>query len=115
MPPPSNVVKPHELASDQEKVKYWCDCALQAEARLAEHDRQNIPSWTSVGRPSLRSNGQETPLDVQAVPEYELDLFENHLEPSMQADMTQVIMIDKDTRILSFHGRPDLRWLNSLS
>ena len=39
-PPPSGVVEPPEPSSDQAKVKFWRDRALQAEARLAERDRQ---------------------------------------------------------------------------
>ena len=38
--PPSNVVEPPESADDQAKIKHWRDRALQAEARLAERDRQ---------------------------------------------------------------------------
>ena len=39
-PPPSGVVEPPEPSSDQAKVKFWRDRALQAEARLVERDRQ---------------------------------------------------------------------------
>ena len=39
-PPPSDVVEPPERLSDQAKVKFWRDRALQAEARLVERDRQ---------------------------------------------------------------------------
>ena len=39
-PPPSGVVEPPEPSSDQAKVKFWRDRALQVEARLVEHDRQ---------------------------------------------------------------------------
>ena len=39
-PPPSAVVEPPELLHDQAKIKFWRDRAIQAEARLAERDRQ---------------------------------------------------------------------------
>ena len=39
-PPPSGVVEPPEPLSDQAKVKFWRDRALQAEARLQERDQQ---------------------------------------------------------------------------
>ena len=39
-PPPSGVVEPPEPSSDQAKVKFWRDRAIQAEARLAERDRR---------------------------------------------------------------------------
>ena len=39
-PPPSGVVEPPEPSSDQAKVKFWRDRALQAEPRLVERDRQ---------------------------------------------------------------------------
>ena len=39
-PPPSGVVEPPEPLSDQAKVRFWRDRALQAEARLQERDQQ---------------------------------------------------------------------------
>ena len=39
-PPPSGVVEPPEPSSDQAKVKFWRDRALQAEARLQEREHQ---------------------------------------------------------------------------
>ena len=39
-PPPSGVVEAPEPTSDQAKVKFWRDRALQAEARLQERDHQ---------------------------------------------------------------------------
>ena len=39
-PPPSGVVEPPEMSSDQAKVKFWRDRALQAEARLQEREHQ---------------------------------------------------------------------------
>ena len=37
-PPPSGVVEPPEPLSDQAKVRFWRDRALQAEARLQERE-----------------------------------------------------------------------------
>ena len=39
-PPPSGVSEPPEALHDQAKIKYWRDRAIQAEARLADRDRQ---------------------------------------------------------------------------
>ena len=39
---------------------------------------------------------EETPQEVEAVREYELDLFENQIEPQCQADMLPVRFMDKD-------------------
>ena len=39
-PPPSGVVEPPEPLHDQAKIKFWRNHAIQAEARLAERDRQ---------------------------------------------------------------------------
>ena len=52
-PPPSGVVEPPEPTSDQAKVKFWRDRALQAEARLQERDqriRQHLHSPNALKR-----------------------------------------------------------------
>ena len=54
----------------------------------------------------LKPNSGSTPQDVEAVREYELDSFENQLEPTCQADMQHVIFIDRDGRNPICYGRP---------
>ena len=54
-PPPSGVVEPPEPLSDQAKVRFWRDRALQAEARLQERDQQ------------IRQQSQEI-LDLRLLP-----------------------------------------------
>ena len=39
-PPPSGVSEPPDPLHDQAKIRYWRDRAIQAEARLADRDRQ---------------------------------------------------------------------------
>ena len=76
-PPPSGVVESPEPSSDQAKVKFWRDRALQAEVRLVERDRQlqqqgqeildlswrakvaaDWTEWSIIVMSSLHSRGQ---------------------------------------------------------
>ena len=59
--PPSNMVEPPGSADDQAKIRHWRDCGFQAEARLAERDRQvqkqNIDILDLSWKASTERNG----------------------------------------------------------
>ena len=101
-PPPSGVVEPPEPSSDQAKVKFWRDRALQAEARLQEREHQ------------IRQQSQEI-LDLSWKAKVAADWtqwWEHHLEDYMSVILCSLLLPELSFFLTSFAMQVKLTYVS---